>query len=379
MSSPDGIPDPSTLGHFSTSPDYKGYEVLGLNVALIVCTTLVVGTRLYVRAFMVKVPGLDDLFAFLSWGCVVALSASEIKSVEYGSGAHVWLVPPELIAKFFESLVNNTLIYFIGTGLMRLSIIAFLPRLSTEVLYTRIGYGVGLLIIAQTLGCFFYRLTECKPIKDIWLVPTTPGLNCVTPQEENTMMVAHQAIGIIIDIALLALPICIIWKKMLHSNKKIQVVLIFSIGIFVVVTGIVRIIMLKTLLFLEDPTYNMSTIGPWTDLEGHIGLWCASFPALHPILRLVSYKLGLRSNPLSSKKTLSKTPNTRDTRQQATYRKSKGGYIQSGYGIDADDGSERGIVAVSAKGMEMDNLDIGTDKIYKHTGFHMQVDKVIPA
>lgn len=122
-----------------------------------------------------------------------------------------------------------------------------------QVTYVRIGYGVGVIVIAQTLGCFFYRLTECKPIKDIWVVPTAPGLNCVTPQEENSMMVGHQAIGIIVDLALLALPLWIIWKKMLYSNKKIQVLLIFSVGIFVVVTGIVRIIMLKTLLFLEDP------------------------------------------------------------------------------------------------------------------------------
>lgn len=67
------------------------------------------------------------------------------------------------------------------------------------------------------------------------------------------MMVAHQTIGIILDFALLVLPLWVIYKMMMFSNRKIQVILVFSVGAFVIVTGIIRVVMLKTLLFLDDP------------------------------------------------------------------------------------------------------------------------------
>jgi hypothetical protein len=67
------------------------------------------------------------------------------------------------------------------------------------------------------------------------------------------MMVAHAVIGIIMDVVLMVLPIWMIWKNMIFTKKAIQVVLIFSVGIFVILTGIIRLWYIKTLVFAIDP------------------------------------------------------------------------------------------------------------------------------
>jgi hypothetical protein len=82
------------------------------------------------------------------------------------------------------------------------------------------------------------------------------------------MMVSHAVIGIITDVALMVLPIWMIWKKMIFTKKVIQVILIFGGGIFVILTGIIRLWYIKTLIFAIDPY-----VDPFCQVPQIIGLF----------------------------------------------------------------------------------------------------------
>ncbi|KAK3934313.1 hypothetical protein QBC46DRAFT_300024 [Diplogelasinospora grovesii] len=372
---------------FQDTPDYLGYRETYLNGFLIAFSTVFFALRIYVRAFMTKTLGWDDAIAGVAYAILVAQSGMDIHAVTLGSGAHINLIPEALLFKFFESLVIQTLLYFWGVAFMRFSIMAFLPRLTQEKAVNWIIYGVAGVVGVQTVVCFVYRLTECSPVGDNFKPPIVPGLNCKGLKADQSMMIGHAVVGIIVDVALLALPIWVIYTKMIFSRKTIQVLLVLSVGVFVIATGIVRLVLIVTLDFTQDPTYKMATVGIWTDLEGHVGLWCGCFPALQPILRLVSYKLGLRSNLLSTSKNNYYPGKSGQTgehqRSQGGGRSRKNtvnshGYIRNGSGVDTkgeDNDNDSQTAIVAGKDVEMYVLETGRS-IQKTTEVKVHSDPV---
>lgn len=214
-------------------------------------------------------------------------------------------------------------------------------------------YGVGVVIILKTLAAFLFRLLECKDIKVLWLPPGSG--DCISKDAEAIMMWTHASFGIAVDFCLFALPIWVVHSKMIWSAKTIRVILIFCIGLFAVITGIVRLAIMVNTDFAIDTTYKMSTIAFWTDIEGHVGLWVACFPALQPLVRLVSFRLGLRSRLESGYRSGGRSTGKNGSRP---FNSSKNGYLRSGNEDTFDGSSHKSTGAiVSQRTIELSDIE----------------------
>ncbi|KAI1462552.1 hypothetical protein F4805DRAFT_452379 [Annulohypoxylon moriforme] len=281
---------------FSNTPGYHGSREIGLNGWLIGFSTLLYGLRLYVRIFMTKTPGLDDGLAGMAYVLLLFQSMTDIHSVSFGSGTHLAYIPQNIMSEFFKALTIQTLVYFWAVALVRFAILAFLPRLAHDRCLVITSWIVAVIILAQTLTAFIYRLTECNVLEDLFKSQGSEDDFCIGTADQNKMMVGHGIVGIVIDTILLFLPIWVIYLKMMWSKQTLQIMLVLSVGIFAVATGIIRVVLIKTKDFATDVTYEMPFLGIWTNLEGHVGLWCGCFPALQPLLRMVPGKLRSISN-----------------------------------------------------------------------------------
>ncbi|KAG7406890.1 hypothetical protein Forpi1262_v018259 [Fusarium oxysporum f. sp. raphani] len=216
--------------------------------------------RLYARGFMARALGVDDMLALLGFALAVAISSLEIAQVQNGSGSMMSTLSPAQLKAFFALLPVAQMLFFLASGLIRLSILAFIPRLGRDRVFIRCVWGIGVVIVSITLAAFIFFLLECKPIGDLF-----DGMN----------------------------P---------DRNCAIKVILVFCVGLAAIVMGILRLGFMITTDFAVDTTYKMARVAAWVTLELHVGLWCGSFPALQPLLRLVSYKVGLRSHLDSTNK-----------------------------------------------------------------------------
>ncbi|EKG21946.1 hypothetical protein MPH_00867 [Macrophomina phaseolina MS6] len=262
--------------------------------------------------------------------CLSGQASIELVATYNGSGKNMALVPADQIHTYFTLLPSAQLLYFLGTGFVRLSILAFLPRLNKERLFMTWVYVVGAGILILTFGAFFVLLFECRPVKALW-DKTMPGAHCLAQSKEATLMYTHSGLSIFFDLVLLAMPMWVLHKKMIFSVRTIKVALVFAVGIFTIITGIVRLSTIVTINMAvntyvpsppSDPltnnstdlthdkphsTYNVTFAAVWTNLEGHTGLWVACFPALQPLVRRLATRLGLRPSPGSKRSSSNRT------------------------------------------------------------------------
>ncbi|KAH7124761.1 hypothetical protein EDB81DRAFT_912023 [Dactylonectria macrodidyma] len=355
-----------------------------LNIALMAITSIILVGRIEARAFMTKALGIDDLLAVFAYLLCMSLSVMEIVLVNYGSGSPTDDLSDEQVVKFFSTLPINQLLFFLACGMVRLSILAFLPRLSKDRFFMYYVWATGAVIVIITFASFFFFLTECKPIGYVRRLTChlvdlfdagKPDRKCISKDVEAHMMWAHSIVSIVADIALFGLPIWVIYRKMTFGSKAVKVILVFCVGLFAIIMGCVRFGFIITTDFSTNTTYKMARVSPWTVLEVHLGLWCGCFPALQPFLRLVSYKLGLRSHLDSTNKKSSRTGTTAHSRARDWPGAS--GYIKQGSHVDKESDGASARVFVTAGDsttdmMEMDEMDKG---IRMRTDVHVRVEE----
>lgn len=66
------------------------------------------------------------------------------------------------------------------------------------------------------------------------------------------MMWTHAGVGIAVDTAIIALPIWVVHSMMMFSTKALRVVIVFCVGIFATITGIVRLSIMTRTNFAVD-------------------------------------------------------------------------------------------------------------------------------
>ncbi|MCJ1457993.1 hypothetical protein MMC28_008362 [Mycoblastus sanguinarius] len=140
----------------------------------------------------------------------------------------------------------------------------------------------GMTVIAWGIATFFVAVFTCSPIHAYWDVEM-PTRKCIDPLR---YFLGVQIANIVMDLAILILPMPYLWRLRISLPHKIALVGIFMLGGFVVVVASLRLNAIAEHQHSVDFLYDFIDIGVWTTLETNTGILCACFPTMGPLLKM---------------------------------------------------------------------------------------------
>ncbi|KAK9792806.1 putative G-protein coupled receptors family 1 profile domain-containing protein [Seiridium cardinale] len=200
--------------------------------------------------------------------------------------------------------------YFVTLGLCKMMVLSFYLRIFPNTKFRLAAYAIMLYVAIFTLVALFLQIFQCFPVASIWEGWRGDfGEYQCFDVNLMTVVVAANLIGQ--DVAILLLPLPLLLQLNISWKKRGSIILLFSLGIFVVITSSIRLQYIVIMAKSTNPTYDYTDVIIWTGLEVDISVIVACLPAIR------SYLSG-RIKFLASTKEGSGSPNDNCNSTKAT-------------------------------------------------------------
>ena len=281
LAAPAGSPDP-----------YIGGPNFAANIAVLVLVVLVTTTRLMLRAFRHELKlGWDD------WAIIPAVLAfacwSTTQLILYTKGRvghHMWTNTYEQVYVFNTASAYNTLLYFVTTALVKISIALFNRRLTSINsrrwdIASRIFLGV---LVLYLLAIIFSQVFLCTPVPAKFDLYKLAALDPAVPFKCGNLYqgaLALSVVHLLTDAALLTVPLVILIRlKSMSRPRKFRLAVLFSIGSLSMVGGILRMAHILNLPNDPDRTWIMNGYNTWALIDLTFGIIAASLPVFNAFI-----------------------------------------------------------------------------------------------
>ncbi|OLN97791.1 hypothetical protein CCHL11_02519 [Colletotrichum chlorophyti] len=211
--------------------------------------------------------------------CFVSL---RLHGVEHnGAGMDLWTLTTEQITNYFKAFYALQTLYHACIDVIKASILFMYLRifhLPDEKIRITLWITQGVNLLSGLLFIFI-GLFQCRPVSLAWTFWTGEATGkCIDIAQ---LGLAHACINIGLDVWILILPATQIWNMNLAMRKKLAIMFMFSLGLFLTVVSIIRV---KYILDFKkqplNPTVAMMPAVLWSDIELNVGIFTACIPNL---------------------------------------------------------------------------------------------------
>lgn len=101
------------------------------------------------------------------------------------------------------------------------------------------------------IACVAASIFQCTPIHKAWAAAKTVPGSCINV---NALFFANAGMDIFQDALIYVLPMRMLYRLQVPKRQKVALIMVFAVGGFVVITGMVRLKSLKVAQSTPDPS-----------------------------------------------------------------------------------------------------------------------------
>ncbi|KAH8667988.1 hypothetical protein BGZ60DRAFT_41417 [Tricladium varicosporioides] len=261
----------------------KVNEQLQLYYVLPALATCFVAARVFARWKLEVGLGPDDWVMLAALAAYLTDVAAGLGIALNGFGQHTYYLTTKQVSHALEFFYVAELFYIVSITLTKCSLLLFFNRIFPSKKHRTIIYSMMGFVVVSNFALLMALMFQCVPFHGVWTnwMYKVPPVKCI-----NTFAAIYvaAALSIFHDLAILCFPIPILWSLNLAWQKKANLLVMFSVGSFVIICSLLRLPSLMKMGGSSDPSYDQAPVAVWTDLEIAVGIICGCLPACRSLI-----------------------------------------------------------------------------------------------
>ncbi|KAJ6262489.1 hypothetical protein Dda_3299 [Drechslerella dactyloides] len=194
-----------------------------LPLAIVACSL-----RLYTRAFLIRSFQTDDYLTIFAMVSALAFEICAIHSSSLGLGKDMWNIPWTRMTSVLEFFIATELIYFVSICFCKLTILAFYLRFIVSMnkiqrFFIRASIAA---VIIYNIVTILILLFACRPVRALWNFDYDRS-KC---RNTDAIFFVNAALNTVTDLAILVIPLPMLWTIQMRTSKKIGLIALFITG-----------------------------------------------------------------------------------------------------------------------------------------------------
>ncbi|KAJ8108896.1 hypothetical protein ONZ43_g6288 [Nemania bipapillata] len=211
----------------------------------------------------------DDWLILVALSSSLGLTADQLWWIPLGLGKHIQAFGPNVVEIFSIGLFTAELTYTGVIVFVKLAILALYWRIFHQ--NSSIKLPVGILttaVLMWGIAVFFLTLLQCIPPRGFWDKTIEASCNV----DSQKFLFAISIPNILIDVTLLSLPIPYVIRLNIAKSQKRAILSMFTLGGFVCIASILRLVAVVTQPDNEDLTWNIINQSIWATVEANLAI-----------------------------------------------------------------------------------------------------------